>query len=87
MARVPLEELVMQIHLLGTGPAAAFLETVLQPPPPRSIQAAVSHLQTLKALTSDEQLTPLGIPLSDCTHSSLLGPPIAVLNSILCESQ
>lgn len=60
MARVPLEELVMQIHLLGQGPAAVFLATVLQPPPPRSIQAAVAHLQSLNALTPGEQLTPLG---------------------------
>ena len=60
MARVPLEELVMQIHLLGQGPAALFLAGVLQPPPPRSIQAAVAHLQSLNALTPEEQLTPLG---------------------------
>ena len=50
----------MQIHLLGMGPAAEFLEKVLQPPPMRSIQAAVSHLQILQALSSAEQLTPLG---------------------------
>ena len=61
MARVPLEELVMQIHLLGQGPAAVFLANVLQPPPPRSIQAAVAHLQSLNALTPEEQLTPLGV--------------------------
>lgn len=28
MARVPLEELVLQIHLLGLGPAAQFLSKV-----------------------------------------------------------
>ena len=64
MARVPLEELVMQIHLLGQGPAAVFLASVLQPPPPRSIQAAVAHLQSLNALTPEEQLTPLGMQLN-----------------------
>lgn len=30
MARVPLEELVLQIHLLGLGPAAEFLSKVGQ---------------------------------------------------------
>ena len=64
MARVPLEELVMQIHLLGQGPAADFLGKVLQPPPLRSIQAAVAHLQSLNALTPEERLTPLGAYLS-----------------------
>lgn len=60
MVRVPLEELVLQIHLLGMGPAAGFLEKVIQPPPARSIQAAVAHLQALKALSQDERLTSLG---------------------------
>ncbi len=60
MVRVPLEELVLQIHLLGMGPAAAFLDKVIQPPPARSIQAAVAHLQALKALSPTEWLTPLG---------------------------
>ena len=32
MARVPLEELVLQIHLLGLGPAAEFLSKVSQLP-------------------------------------------------------
>lgn len=63
MARVPLEELVMQIHLLGRGPAANFLTKVLQPPSERSIQAAVLHLTALNALTPEELLTPLGQPL------------------------
>ena len=63
MVRVPLEELVLQIHLLGMGPAAAFLDKVIQPPPARSIQAAVAHLQALKALSPAERLTPLGAPL------------------------
>jgi ATP-dependent RNA helicase DHX29 len=63
MVRVPLEELVLQIHMLGMGPAATFLEKVIEPPPARSIQAAVAHLQALKALSSAEHLTPLGTSL------------------------
>lgn len=65
MARVPLEELVMQIHLLGMGPASEFLDKVLQPPPARSIQAAVMQLQLLQALSPTEELTPLGKPSFD----------------------
>jgi len=33
MVRVPLEELVLQIHALGVGPAAAFLAGCVEPPP------------------------------------------------------
>ena len=62
MARVPLEELVLQIHLLGLGPAAAFLARVIEPPPAKSITGAVSQLQAIGALTPDEAFTPLGDP-------------------------
>ena len=60
MVRVPLEELVLQIHLLGLGPAGSFLERVLQPPPPKAVQGAVSQLQAVGALDASETLTPLG---------------------------
>ncbi len=60
MVRVPLEELVLQIHLLGLGPAGQFLEKVLEPPPKASVEGALTHLQALGALTPDQQLTPLG---------------------------
>jgi HrpA-like RNA helicase len=60
MVRVPLEELVLQIHLLGLGPAGHFLEKVLEPPPKASVEGALIHLQALGALTPDQQLTPLG---------------------------
>ena len=62
MARVPLEELVLQIHLLGLGPAAGFLAGVIEPPPDKSITGAVSQLQGIGALTPDEAFTPLGKP-------------------------
>ena len=60
MVRVPLEELVLQIHLLGLGPAGDFLEKVLEPPPKASVEGALMHLQALGALTPHQQLTPLG---------------------------
>ena len=62
MARVPLEELVLQIHLLGLGPAAEFLAGVIEPPPAKSITGAVSQLQAIGALTPEEAFTPLGDP-------------------------
>ena len=63
MARVPLEELVLQIHLLGLGPAAEFLDKVIEPPPAKSITGAVSQLQAIGALTPEEAFTPLGTSL------------------------
>jgi len=43
--RVPLEELVLQIHLLGLAPAAPFLAAMLQPPSDKAVAAAVRSLQ------------------------------------------
>ena len=67
MVRVPLEELVLQIHLLGLGPAGTFLEKVLEPPPKASVEGALAHLQALGALTPDQQLTPLGQHVMLCS--------------------
>ena len=50
MVRVPLEELVLQIHLLGLGPAAPFLSRVLEPPPARAVEAALESLRSVGAL-------------------------------------
>lgn len=66
MVRVPLEELVLQIHLLGLGPAGQFLERVLEPPPKASVEGALAQLQALGALTAQQQLTPLGRVLLVC---------------------
>jgi HrpA-like RNA helicase len=60
MVRVPLEELVLQIHLLRLGPAGGFLARVLEPPPAKSVAGALAALAAIGALTPDERLTPLG---------------------------
>lgn len=51
VARVPLEELVLQIHLLGLGPAASFLQQLIQPPPSKAVEAALIGLQEVGAIT------------------------------------
>jgi len=78
MARVPLEELVLQIHLLGLGPAAEFLDKVIEPPPAKSITGAVSQLQAIGALTPKEAFTPLGISLHCEDYNSLSGDDLSV---------
>lgn len=70
MVRVPLEELVLQIHLLGLGPAGQFLERVLEPPPKASVEGALAQLQALGALTPQQQLTPLGTSAHICLRAS-----------------
>lgn len=54
--RVPLEELVLQIHLLDLGSSAGFLPELLQPPPQKAVDAAVSSLQTIGVLQSSTSL-------------------------------
>ncbi len=72
--RVPLEELVLQIHLLGLGPAAAFVAKLIEPPPPRSVEGALAQLRAIKALDADERLTPLGASLSVLMQSCFVCP-------------
>ncbi|BDA49474.1 Putative ATP-dependent RNA helicase DHX57 at C-terminar half [Coccomyxa sp. Obi] len=86
MARVPLEELVLQIHLLGLGPAAEFLSKVLEPPPTRSVTGAVVQLQTIGALTSSEQLTPLGRNLAQLPVDAKVGKLLLLGASLGCLS-
>lgn len=40
---------IPQIHLLKLGPASSFLTRVLDPPPPRSVTAALTTLREARA--------------------------------------
>jgi HrpA-like RNA helicase len=71
--RVPLEELVLQIHFLALGQAGDFLQEVLQPPPEKAVAAAVATLQVLGALDELERLTPLGHHLAQLPMEPRLG--------------
>ncbi|KAL3158036.1 hypothetical protein ABBQ32_011644 [Trebouxia sp. C0010 RCD-2024] len=86
MVRVPLEELVLQIHLLGLGPAGQFLEKVLEPPPKASVEGALAHLQALGALTLDQQLTPLGRHLSQLPVDAGVGKLLVLGGALGCLS-
>ncbi|GFR43277.1 hypothetical protein Agub_g4341, partial [Astrephomene gubernaculifera] len=50
ITRVPLEELVLQILLMGLGPVSEFLSRVLEPPQPRAVAAALEVLRQVGAL-------------------------------------
>lgn len=61
VSRVPLERLVMLVKTLRLrGKAARVLAELPDPPDAAAVTAAVSNLQSIGALYSNETLTPLG---------------------------
>ncbi|PRW58696.1 helicase domain-containing [Chlorella sorokiniana] len=84
MVRVPLEELVLQIHLLRLGRAGAFLARVLQPPPEKSVAGAIRTLQEVGALSPAEELTPLGHHLAALPVDARIGKLLLLAASLGC---
>ena len=65
MHRVPLEQLVLRIKVLRyPGTAAQVVSRCLEPPAAEAMSRAVSELVRLEALSSTEELTPLGTHLA-----------------------
>lgn len=85
MQRVPLEELVLQIHLLKVEKTAkSFLSKVLQPPPEKMVEGAVITLQKIGALTPDESLTPLGHHIAQLPVDGRIGKLLIIAASLGC---
>ncbi|KAK9842413.1 hypothetical protein WJX84_005272 [Apatococcus fuscideae] len=84
MVRVPLEELVLQIHLLRLGKAYAFLQRVLEPPPAKSVEGALAQLQSVGALSKEEVLTPLGHHLAQLPVDARMGKLLVVAALLGC---
>ena len=86
MHRVPLEQLVLRIKVMGFPgrTAAQVVRDVLEPPQPAAVERAVSELVRLEALTvtaAGEQLTPLGSHLASLPVDVRIGKLI-LLGSI-----
>ncbi|QDZ19660.1 P-loop-containing nucleoside triphosphate hydrolase [Chloropicon primus] len=87
--RVPLEEVCLHIRKLQLGLCKEFLGRMVEPPHSHAIDAAVSALTNIGAITEDETLTPLGDHLAglpvDCRIGKLLllGTILGCLSSIL----
>ena len=87
--RVPLEEVCLHIRKLQLGLCKEFLGRMVEPPHSHAIDAAVSALTNIGAITADETLTPLGDHLAglpvDCRIGKLLllGTILGCLSSIL----
>ncbi|KAI8617272.1 hypothetical protein BC830DRAFT_1114343 [Chytriomyces sp. MP71] len=63
--RTPLEQICLRIKILPflKGPIEQVLSKVVEPPTRDAVQAAISSLRMLRALTKEEDLTPLGFHL------------------------
>eukprot|EP01052_Picozoa_sp_SAG31_P015913 SAG31_NODE_1036_length_10221_cov_170.602326_11_plen_185_part_00 len=73
MMRVPLDELCLQIKLLGLGEVATFLNKAIEPPPEVAVAEAIKGLQELQALDLREYLTPLGYHLASLPVNVRIG--------------
>ncbi|KAF9103570.1 ATP-dependent RNA helicase dhx29 [Mortierella sp. GBA35] len=61
--RMPLEELCLMIKMCELGDIADVLGRALDAPPLKAIENAIQALQDVRALTTTQELTPLGIHL------------------------
>ncbi|KAI9357264.1 P-loop containing nucleoside triphosphate hydrolase protein [Zopfochytrium polystomum] len=63
--RTPLEQICLRVKILPflTGPIDRILSKIVEPPSKETVKAAIATLRTLRALTKDEELTPLGFHL------------------------
>jgi len=85
MARVPLEELVLQVHLLRVASSAAlFASRVLQPPPAKAVDGALRVLREVGALNEAEVLTPLGHYLAQLPVDARVGKLLLFAASLGC---
>ena len=73
LLRTPLDELVLQVLLLGLGDPAAFLAGALDPPPAANVAAAVAALEAVGATKPGPTLTPLGWHLARLPVSPHIG--------------
>lgn len=76
MLRLSLQELVMRVKICKLGSIEQTLSDALDPPSSKNIRRAVDALIEVGALTSNEELTPLGEQLAKLPLDSILGKMI-----------
>lgn len=84
MLRQPLDNLCLQILALGLGDPLQFLQKALEPPSIDSIDAAISRLRELGAVSKDGKLTTLGRRLSLLPVSPRIGKVIIMGAAMRC---
>ncbi|KAF2436242.1 P-loop containing nucleoside triphosphate hydrolase protein [Tothia fuscella] len=73
MLRLSLQELVMRVKICGLGAVEETLSRALDPPSSKNIRRAIDALIEVGALTSMEELTPLGSQLAKIPADANLG--------------
>ncbi|XP_061189773.1 ATP-dependent RNA helicase A-like isoform X2 [Saccostrea echinata] len=74
--RTPLHELALAIKLLRLGPIGSFLAKAVEPPPIDAVIEAEALLKEMRALDSNDELTPLGKILARLPIEPRLGKMI-----------
>jgi ATP-dependent RNA helicase DHX36 len=79
MLRADLQEICLDVKAHGFRDSIGdFLSQALEPPSPTSVRSAVSTLQSIEALTEDEDLTPLGELLATLPVQPAMGKMIVL---------
>jgi ATP-dependent RNA helicase DHX36 len=79
MLRADLQEICLDVKAHGFSDSVGdFLSQALEPPPPSSVRAAISTLQSIEAFTENEELTPLGELLAALPVEPALGKMIVL---------
>ncbi|KAF2724325.1 P-loop containing nucleoside triphosphate hydrolase protein [Polychaeton citri CBS 116435] len=81
MLRLSLQDLVMRVKICKLGNIEQALSQALDPPSTKNIRRAIDALVDVDALTSNEELTPLGLQLAKLPLDAQLGKLI-LLSSI-----
>ncbi|KAF3218285.1 hypothetical protein TWF106_007647 [Orbilia oligospora] len=73
MLRLSLQDLVLRIKICNLGGIEETLSSALDPPTPKNVSRAIDSLLEVKALTPNEDLTPLGRHLAQLPLDVYLG--------------
>ena len=73
MLRLSLQDLVLRVKICKLGEVEQTLLEALDPPSSKNIRRAIDSLKEVKALTSNESLTPLGSQLAKLPLDVFLG--------------
>lgn len=84
MRRLSLQELALRVTMLKIGDIEQTLGEALDPPSAKNVRHAINSLIDVKALTINEELTPLGRQLSKLPLDVMLGKLILLGSIFKC---
>ncbi|XP_026683360.1 ATP-dependent RNA helicase DHX36-like [Diaphorina citri] len=82
--RTRLDEVVLKAKMLQLGKIAPFLQKLLDPPDPASVQLSLKLLRLIDALDDDEHLTPLGYHLAKLPLDPQIGKMLLMASIFSC---